>query len=763
MSITKDEMRELLKEQAKLIGGSIPAGSKTSTEPSKATKEFEDNLNKAGDTLKSSWTGKIGAAGEAYDKLKNVINENMGMWKDLSKSGMNFSGDLVGMTIAAKGMRLETSEMTEMLLKNSEGLVGFGGNLTRSAEGFAKASKHFFDQNTDTADGLRRLGLTSKDINEVMMLQGSMTRGQFRDEKERLQVMAESTGKLASEMDLMAKLTGKSREQQMEQMKKQQADMQFDAIIREKAKQIEDPKERKAFIDQANLELKKYELEGRGQLYKELVAFGAPVSQATAQQTVFQQEQVAAMKRSGDAINNAQLTSIERQAKLEKTREDVYQADVKMANDTNFNRLRIMGGLTAIGESTLKQSGAINTQVKNLETFAAQYNENEKNKVKLDLNNEADRRKAIQLMVADAEKSSKGLNSQGEQVDGTTKALTQLEGRLGDISSAMYSSLVTPLNKEVNPALGKLADSALAARGNLIGGIMGPNTQKETVPVALEKEFTKGRTTDRPQNVAQTAGAITNLGERGINWLNNDAPDLLKKVGEKVDQVTGRVPKKEYGSLGTTGQMWENFGQGQLVELHGIESVMRPQDLAAITKNQMEGMLKAIPKTGMMGDLDAQKKAAIQAGAPKTGNINLSNIDKNIKTEFSSILDANKVDLKSLKFDQYGMPITKDIKTKAAEMAQEVQKKEEKKAETTSNVEDMKKGIAAGKPAVAEEKKAEPTKPVVPAGKETSLNDVVVALNQVNTKLGTLIDVQRDIGQKQIKATKANSSDVYAR
>ena len=48
-----------------------------------------------------------------------------------------------------------------------------------------------------------------------------------------------------------------------------------------------------------------------------------------------------------------------------------------------------------------------------------------------------------------------------------------------------------------------------------------------------------------------------------------------------------------------------------------------------------------------------------------------------------------------------------------------------------------------------------------PAKKEATLSDVVASLNQLNTKMGQMLAQQADIGNKQVRATKSNSSNLY--
>jgi hypothetical protein len=84
--------------------------------------------------------------------------------------------------------------------------------------------------------------------------------------------------------------------------------------------------------------------------------------------------------------------------------------------------------------------------------------------------------------------------------------------------------------------------------------------------------------------------------------LANDAFSGLLGVVNKLSTVVGkmetamdRLLRRNKGSLGETGKIFENFGAGTLVELHGIESVMKPSDVQALLENAQMGTLKALP------------------------------------------------------------------------------------------------------------------------------------------------------------------------
>jgi uncharacterized protein YoxC len=92
------------------------------------------------------------------------------------------------------------------------------------------------------------------------------------------------------------------------------------------------------------------------------------------------------------------------------------------------------------------------------------------------------------------------------------------------------------------------------------------------------------------------------------------------------------------------------------------------------------------------------------------------------------------------------------IKTKTAEIPKAVKDATAKTAEETA-------AAAANKPKPAETTAA---KPAV-GSKDATLNDVVSSLNMLNKQMGQLLSQTEDLGARQIKATKSNGSNIYAR
>ena len=746
---TDDRLDDLIRLMERNSGRSTSSSSSSSSSDKKA------DIGEAG--LKTAVEQLI----PSFSKAKEAVLETQDMYHSLSKAGMSFSGDLFAMGNAAVGMRMSTKELEDSFLNfQKDGILkGFGSNVTESAEKLAKASKHFFDNNTLAADGLRAMGYTTKDINEVIAMQGITLRGKFKDDQEMASVAAENAAKLGIEMDGLAKLTGKSRQEQVEMMKKQQADMQFEAAIRLKTQGMS-AEEAAKFEANARQQLKDATILGQGQMFKEIFATGQIMTKEAATQAAMNREQAQAATNMAKTAADKTLDSAERERKGIEARNQLAAAATADLNNTTKLQAATLGEAGGTyGKVILDNMGKQIDYGRTIEKVALANG--------LDLKSKEDMKKATDIAMEEIRKTQEGRrkNEKGEydQVDASSRALASFQGRIGDAASVVNEKFTQPIQGQVNKALQGLADTAFNAEGNL-GGLIRKQAQGTTVSQKIKSEVETGEKVgfkDAQGFIASSAAAVKAAHETvnetipKVKQLANDAADTLKEKAQ-----TRTAPKRETGSLGMTGQLFENFGSGTLMELHGIETVMRPKDLAELSKNQMEGMLRAIPKSGVL-DLDKMKKDAISfstsAGKDKTSALPTMGD----QTNEAGSEKKKEIDRKSLKFDQFGMPITKDIKYKPEEIANEVKKKEEQKSYGAS-VEEQKKGIAAGKPAAPEEKKSETAKATPAAtGKDSSLSDVVASLNQLNSKVSQLIEVQKDIGQRQIKAVKANSKDVY--
>ena len=499
--MTDDQIDKLVKA----IGKQSAKGGASSTGPSvKLPGAGEFNIfntalggaGKAADAVK-----------EAYNKVAPGIEKGLDTWRELSKVGAGFSNDVVGMTAAAFGARMPLQEFAGIIGKNAENMLGFGGTVTRGAEDFARMSKKMFDEYGTQTDQLRQMGYTNKELNEILLMQGSIQRGSFKDKDARDKATIESATKLATEMDEMAKLTGKSREEQMANMKKAQADMQFEAAIRLKTQGMS-AEDAKKLEDNARKQYADAQLRGQGQMFKEIFATGQIMSKEAAIQASLNQEQAAATRKQAQASGDAKLSADQREMQANAAAAEGRRAAAADMNNTAKLQQMTLGDAGGAATKALNDSaGAQIQQVRGLEAIAAANG--------LDLKNKEDAIEAQRIQNEEIKKSQEGKDADGKAVSGATKAVVNLGARVGDAESAIANKLVLPLNRDVSPALGRFADRLLGSKSEALPA--SATKAGQSLPQYMESELEKGRTTDKPKGMLQTASRGGQQMAEGIN------------------------------------------------------------------------------------------------------------------------------------------------------------------------------------------------------------------------------------------------------
>ena len=499
--MTDDQIDKLVKA----IGKQSAKGGASSTGPSvKLPGAGEFNIfntalggaGKAADAVK-----------EAYNKVAPGIEKGLDTWRELSKVGAGFSNDVVGMTAAAFGARMPLQEFAGIIGKNAENMLGFGGTVTRGAEDFAKMSKRMFDEYGTQTDQLRQMGYTNKELNEILLMQGSIQRGSFKDKDARDKATIESATKLATEMDEMAKLTGKSREEQMANMKKAQADMQFEAAIRLKTQGMS-AEDAKKLEDNARKQYADAQLRGQGQMFKEIFATGQIMSKEAAIQASLNQEQAAATRKQAQVSADAKLSADQREMQANAAAAEGRRAAAADMNNTAKLQQMTLGDAGGAATKALNDSASAQIQqVRGLEAIAAANG--------LDLKNKEDAIEAQRLQNEEIKKSQEGKNKEGDSVSGATKAVVNLGARVGDAESAIANKLVLPLNRDVSPALSRFADRLLGSKSEALPA--SATKAGQSLPQYMESELEKGRTTDKPKGMLQTASRGGQQMAEGIN------------------------------------------------------------------------------------------------------------------------------------------------------------------------------------------------------------------------------------------------------
>ena len=420
----------------------------------------------------------------------------------------------------------------------------------------------------------------------------------------------------------MAKLTGKSREEQMANMKKAQADMQFEAAIRLKTQGMS-AEDAKKFEDNARKQYGEAQLRGQGQMFKEVFATGQIMSKEAAIQASLNQEQAAATRKQAQVSGDSKLTADQREMQANAAAAEGRRAAAADMNNTAKLQLMTLGDAGGAASKALNDSaGAQIKQVRGLEAIAAANG--------LDLKNKDDAIKAQKLQDEEIKKSQEGKNKEGELVSGATKAVVNLGARVGDAESAIANKLVLPLNRDVSPALSRFADRLLGSKSEALPA--SATKAGQSLPQYMESELEKGRTTDRPKGMLQTAGRGGQQAAEGINKV------LPRSGGTYGDGLTSEA----------VGSILEITKPGEVV--------LNPEQ----QMNMAKGMMDMGAEKAFSGLTDVLPK---QSAAPAM-SFDLGKISKDISTSVSgggsSTVSPSNLDMAEMmkpfdkSFDEFG-------------------------------------------------------------------------------------------------------------
>ena len=181
-----------------------------------------------------------GLAGSMSSVAEGIVKEGeayLGTFRQLSQTGGGLNGDLFELKNSAAQARLTLDQFASITEKNAAALAAMGGTVNQGTRIFTQMSKEFFDGTNGLegfAERLTNMGMTTEDINEQLALMGEIQQRQNLMDADVRRRSVESAVRLATEMDAMAKLTGKQKdaleEEMMASMRKGQVEAKFRKI-----------------------------------------------------------------------------------------------------------------------------------------------------------------------------------------------------------------------------------------------------------------------------------------------------------------------------------------------------------------------------------------------------------------------------------------------------------------------------------------------------------------------------------------------------
>ena len=147
--------------------------------------------------------------GSVLGQATSYFDKSLSSFQQLSQVGAGFGNDMMAMRNASAQAGLTLEQFASAIGNNSERLRFLGGTSSEGAMRFGKLSKVLRSQEA----GLMRLGFTQEEVNEGLMdyIEGQALSGNLRGRSDRS--LAAGAEKYMKELDLLSKVTGKSRKE----------------------------------------------------------------------------------------------------------------------------------------------------------------------------------------------------------------------------------------------------------------------------------------------------------------------------------------------------------------------------------------------------------------------------------------------------------------------------------------------------------------------------------------------------------------------
>jgi hypothetical protein len=167
-----------------------------------------------------SLPGPIGLVFKGLSMIAGFQEEAMVQYREMTKSGVGFGGALSDLRVVAAQTHMTLSQFANLIKNNGETLARLGGSANDGAKAFVKLSTEIMS--SDTGNKLKSLGYSAEEVNQGMLNYIQMTGGRSAEELKNTKALTAGASEYLTQLDGLAQLTGKSREQQEKELKEAQ-------------------------------------------------------------------------------------------------------------------------------------------------------------------------------------------------------------------------------------------------------------------------------------------------------------------------------------------------------------------------------------------------------------------------------------------------------------------------------------------------------------------------------------------------------------
>jgi len=173
--------------------------------------------------------GVAGLVASGFAKVARFQEENLGAYQKITDAGVSFGGSLTDMRTAAASTYMTLDQFSGLMKRNSETFAKLGGTVDQGARAFVGLSNSLLK--SGAGDELRALGFTTDQVNQGMANYLATTGGRNKQEMQNTEKITKGATEYLTQLDALAAITGKSREEQEKALKEASANAAYEAMM----------------------------------------------------------------------------------------------------------------------------------------------------------------------------------------------------------------------------------------------------------------------------------------------------------------------------------------------------------------------------------------------------------------------------------------------------------------------------------------------------------------------------------------------------